>query len=291
MREAAVYGKFYSHLSSSCRGKGKKGCEVEGVNPLDASCWPECSSFFSPLFATRPYTDRKKKIIREWTKSSAPATSTSPSAAAAAAAVAESAARSAAAAAYGTDFLYPAPYIKEEAALAAARGAVDYTYGHHHHYAAVAYQVGRDLCGQACMALVKDALAHPAYAAHHLNAGGVAAAVSVAATNSPIVHEGKPRGRKKKSAAAAAAAAAAATSGSSNGPGSVGGNSNNGMHQGLTRDERKAVAMSLPITCSEIINLPMDEFNDLLSKHDLSEEQLTLCRDIRRRGKNKVRGS
>ena len=39
----------------------------------------------------------------------------------------------------------------------------------------------------------------------------------------------------------------------------------------------------------DIINLPMDEFNDLLSKHELTEEQLTLCRDIRRRGKNKVR--
>ena len=48
-------------------------------------------------------------------------------------------------------------------------------------------------------------------------------------------------------------------------------------------------AMGLPIPCSEIINLPMDEFNDLLSKHELTEEQLTLCRDIRRRGKNKVR--
>ena len=33
----------------------------------------------------------------------------------------------------------------------------------------------------------------------------------------------------------------------------------------------------------------MDEFNDLLSKNDLSEEQLNICRDIRRRGKNKVR--
>ena len=32
----------------------------------------------------------------------------------------------------------------------------------------------------------------------------------------------------------------------------------------------------------------MDEFNDLLSKHELTEEQLTLCREIRRRGKNKV---
>jgi nuclear factor erythroid 2, invertebrate len=38
----------------------------------------------------------------------------------------------------------------------------------------------------------------------------------------------------------------------------------------------------------DIINLPMDEFNDLLSKHEMTEEQLTLCRDIRRRGKNKV---
>ena len=32
----------------------------------------------------------------------------------------------------------------------------------------------------------------------------------------------------------------------------------------------------------------MDEFNDLLSKRELTEEQLNLCRDIRRRGKNKV---
>ena len=54
------------------------------------------------------------------------------------------------------------------------------------------------------------------------------------------------------------------------------------------RDERKAQAMGLPISCNDIINLPMDEFNDLLSKHELTEEQLTLCRDIRRRGKNKV---
>jgi nuclear factor erythroid 2 len=47
--------------------------------------------------------------------------------------------------------------------------------------------------------------------------------------------------------------------------------------------------MGLPISCNDIINLPMDEFNDLLSKHELTEEQLTLCRDIRRRGKNKVK--
>ena len=46
--------------------------------------------------------------------------------------------------------------------------------------------------------------------------------------------------------------------------------------------------LSLPISVRDIIDLPMDEFNDLLSKHELTEEQLTLCRDIRRRGKNKV---
>lgn len=32
----------------------------------------------------------------------------------------------------------------------------------------------------------------------------------------------------------------------------------------------------------------MDEFNERLSKYDLSENQLSLIRDIRRRGKNKV---
>ena len=51
----------------------------------------------------------------------------------------------------------------------------------------------------------------------------------------------------------------------------------------MTRDERRALGLSLPISVADIINLPMDEFNDLLSKHELTEEQLTLCRDIRRR--------
>lgn len=46
--------------------------------------------------------------------------------------------------------------------------------------------------------------------------------------------------------------------------------------------------MNVPIAVSDIINLPMDEFNERLSKYDLSEAQLSLIRDIRRRGKNKV---
>lgn len=57
----------------------------------------------------------------------------------------------------------------------------------------------------------------------------------------------------------------------------------------LTRDEKRARNLNIPISVDDIINLPMDEFNERLSKYDLSESQLTLIRDIRRRGKNKVR--
>lgn len=46
--------------------------------------------------------------------------------------------------------------------------------------------------------------------------------------------------------------------------------------------------MNIPMTVDDIINLPMDEFNERLSKYDLTEPQLSLIRDIRRRGKNKV---
>lgn len=56
----------------------------------------------------------------------------------------------------------------------------------------------------------------------------------------------------------------------------------------LTRDQKRARALSVPIAVDDIINLPMDEFNERLSKYDLSEAQLSLIRDIRRRGKNKV---
>ncbi|XP_046976074.1 segmentation protein cap'n'collar-like isoform X3 [Vanessa cardui] len=56
----------------------------------------------------------------------------------------------------------------------------------------------------------------------------------------------------------------------------------------LSRDEKRAKALGIPLEVHDIINLPMDEFNERLSKHDLSEAQLSLIRDIRRRGKNKV---
>jgi nuclear factor erythroid 2 len=46
--------------------------------------------------------------------------------------------------------------------------------------------------------------------------------------------------------------------------------------------------MNIPMTVDDIINLPMGEFNERLSKYDLTEPQLSLIRDILRRGKNKV---
>ena len=47
--------------------------------------------------------------------------------------------------------------------------------------------------------------------------------------------------------------------------------------------------MGIPYSLSDLIDSPMEEFNTLLANSKLSEDQLTLCRDIRRRGKNKVR--
>lgn len=55
-----------------------------------------------------------------------------------------------------------------------------------------------------------------------------------------------------------------------------------------SRDERKVRNYGLPLSCSQIIDSSMEEFNDLLTRHTLTEEQTALCRDIRRRGKNKV---
>ncbi|XP_034550453.1 nuclear factor erythroid 2-related factor 2a [Notolabrus celidotus] len=56
----------------------------------------------------------------------------------------------------------------------------------------------------------------------------------------------------------------------------------------LSRDEQRARALKIPFTVSMIINLPVDDFNEMMSKHQLNEAQLALVRDIRRRGKNKV---
>ncbi|XP_076352830.1 uncharacterized protein LOC143248352 isoform X2 [Tachypleus tridentatus] len=54
------------------------------------------------------------------------------------------------------------------------------------------------------------------------------------------------------------------------------------------RDEKLSRALKLPLSNKDIIVLPIDEFNEKLSKYELTEAQLSLIRDIRRRGKNKV---
>lgn len=56
----------------------------------------------------------------------------------------------------------------------------------------------------------------------------------------------------------------------------------------FSRDERRAVALKIPFPVDKIISLPVDDFNELLSQYNLTDTQLALVRDIRRRGKNKV---
>ncbi|XP_032385497.1 nuclear factor erythroid 2-related factor 2a [Etheostoma spectabile] len=56
----------------------------------------------------------------------------------------------------------------------------------------------------------------------------------------------------------------------------------------LSRDGQRAKALKIPFTVDMITNLPVDDFNEMMSKHQLNEAQLALVRDIRRRGKNKV---
>ena len=49
------------------------------------------------------------------------------------------------------------------------------------------------------------------------------------------------------------------------------------------KDEKLARDAGIGFSIDQIVGLPMDEFNDLLSRHELSEEQLNMCRDIRYR--------
>ena len=55
-----------------------------------------------------------------------------------------------------------------------------------------------------------------------------------------------------------------------------------------SRDEMRAKKMNIPLTIDQIINSAVEEFNDLLQKYLMTDQQLQLVRDIRRRGKNKV---
>merc|ERR1719481_206807 len=46
--------------------------------------------------------------------------------------------------------------------------------------------------------------------------------------------------------------------------------------------------MNIPFSVKDIVASPMEEFNNMLLSHTLTEEQLHMCKDIRRRGKNKI---
>ncbi|XP_055467876.1 nuclear factor erythroid 2-related factor 3 [Psammomys obesus] len=56
----------------------------------------------------------------------------------------------------------------------------------------------------------------------------------------------------------------------------------------LSRDEQRAKALHIPFSVDEIVHMPVDSFNSMLSRHYLTDLQVSLIRDIRRRGKNKV---
>uniref|UniRef100_A0A1A8LA97 Nuclear factor (Erythroid-derived 2)-like 3 n=1 Tax=Nothobranchius pienaari TaxID=704102 RepID=A0A1A8LA97_9TELE len=56
----------------------------------------------------------------------------------------------------------------------------------------------------------------------------------------------------------------------------------------LSRDELRARALCIPFSVLQIVNMPVEEFMEVLDSHGLSPEQVTLLRDIRRRGKNKL---
>ncbi|KAK2502474.1 hypothetical protein MC885_018209 [Smutsia gigantea] len=56
----------------------------------------------------------------------------------------------------------------------------------------------------------------------------------------------------------------------------------------LSRDERRAKALRIPFSVDEIVHMPVDSFNSVLSRYYLTDLQVSLMRDIRRRGKNKV---
>ncbi|XP_014884494.1 nuclear factor erythroid 2-related factor 3 [Poecilia latipinna] len=58
--------------------------------------------------------------------------------------------------------------------------------------------------------------------------------------------------------------------------------------QELSRDELRARAMCIPFSVLQIVNMPVEEFMEVLDSHSFSADQVTLLRDIRRRGKNKL---
>ena len=54
-----------------------------------------------------------------------------------------------------------------------------------------------------------------------------------------------------------------------------------------SRDEILARKMKLPFKVADIVNSPLDSFNDLITRLGLSPKQIKVCHDIRCCGNNK----
>lgn len=54
------------------------------------------------------------------------------------------------------------------------------------------------------------------------------------------------------------------------------------------RDKKRIEELEISLTLDQIIDSPVEEFNEILQTHKFTDQQLQLIRDIRRRGKNKV---
>jgi hypothetical protein len=61
-----------------------------------------------------------------------------------------------------------------------------------------------------------------------------------------------------------------------------------GGRRRVCRDDRILAGLGIPFTAATIINCSMEEFNSILVNSGLSEDQVNTCRDMRRRGKNKI---
>ena len=55
-----------------------------------------------------------------------------------------------------------------------------------------------------------------------------------------------------------------------------------------TNLDQRLKSCNLPLTCEEVANLPLEEFEELGRRYNLTAEELVLCKDIRRRGFNRI---
>ncbi len=62
----------------------------------------------------------------------------------------------------------------------------------------------------------------------------------------------------------------------------------NNIRQQESRDQMLLQENNIMATLSQVVDSSADEFNELIKQLQLNSEQLTIIKDIRRRGKNKV---